>query len=139
MRTRLTAHPARWLFACLAAVAFAFPAGAAELTTQNSAGVGVTVAVTPQNIAPDSRTWDFKVALNTHSQELNDDLVKSSVLLDGSGTRYTPTAWDGAAPGGHHRSGVLRFRPLPGKPRQLELQIQRAGEAAPRSFRWQLD
>ncbi|HZM28567.1 MAG TPA: hypothetical protein VFB89_14565, partial [Gemmatimonadales bacterium] len=62
-----------------------------------------------------------------------------TVLLDGTGKKYTPIGWDGAAPGGHHREGVLRFKPVSSKPRSIEIQITRAGEAGPRSFRWELN
>jgi len=70
---------------------------------------------------------------------LNDDLVKFSFLRDGAGRQYAPLAWDGVPPGGHHREGVLRFKPIAPKPQSIELQITRAGEDAPRSFRWQLE
>lgn len=124
--------------ACLLAAAIVFPAAAAELATQKSSARGVTVAVTPQNLSGNARTWDFKVVLDTHSQDLSDDLVKTAVLLDGTGGKYAPVAWDGAAPGGHHREGVLRFKPLAAQPQAIELQIMRPGEPAPRLFRWQL-
>lgn len=120
-------------------VAAAFAATAAELATQKNSDRGVTVAVTPQNVSGDATTWDFKIVLDTHSQTLSDDLSKSSVLFDGAGTRHAPVAWDGAAPGGHHREGVLRFKPILPRPPAIELQITRTGEAAPRSFRWQLE
>jgi hypothetical protein len=91
--------------ACLAA-AIALPAMAADLDTQKSADRGVTVTVTPQNLSRDAPSWDFKIVLDTHSQDLGDDLVKSSLLLDGAGGRYAPVVGDGAAPGGHHREGA---------------------------------
>jgi hypothetical protein len=111
---------------------------AAELGAQKSTNRGVTITVTPQNLSRGAKTWDFKVVLDTHSAELSDDLVKTTVLLDGTGGRYAPVAWDGAAPGGHHREGVLRFKPLAAQPQAIELQIMRPGESAPRLFRWQL-
>ena len=77
--------------------------------------------------------------LDTHSTDLSDDLTKSAVLVDGSGKRYMPVTWDGAGPGGHHREGVLRFKPISPRPQSLELQIARNGETAPRAFRWQLN
>ena len=125
--------------ACLLAAAIVFPATAAELGTQRSSDRGVTVDVTPQNLSGDAKIWDFKVVLDSHSADLSDDLVKSAVLLDGTGGKHAPVAWDGAAPGGHHREGVLRFKPVSPKPRSIELQIRRAGETAPRSFRWELN
>ena len=109
-----------------------------HLAAQTSIARGVTVKVTPQNVAGDAKTWDFAVVFDTHSAELNDDLVKTSLLLDGAGGRYAAVAWDGAPPGGHHREGVLRFKPVSRQPQSIELQITRAGEDAPRSFRWQL-
>ena len=83
---------------------------AAELTTLKNAVNGVTITVTPQLRAGESPS--FKVVLDTHSQDLRDDLLNSSVLVDSAGNRYAPTAWDGPAPGGHHREGILRFPPL---------------------------
>ena len=111
---------------------------AAELTSQRNSASGVTVTVAPQDLASSSKTWDFKVVLDTHSQELTDDLVKTATLLDDKGTRHVPISWEGAGPGGHHREGTLRFNAISPKPQNIELQIQRAGETAPRSFRWQL-
>ena len=111
---------------------------ASHLAARTSSARAVTVKVTPQNVASEAKTWEFAIVLDTHSAELNDDLVKSSLLLDSAGGRFTPVAWDGAPPGGHHREGVLRFKPVSPQPQSIELQIMRTGEDAPRSFRWQL-
>jgi len=128
----------RVALACLLAAATVLPAAAAELGAQKSSASGVTIAVTPQNVSGDVRTWNFKVVLDTHSGELNDDLVKSATLFDDKGGRHVPLKWDGAGPGSHHREGVLRFNPISPQPQSIELRIQRPGESAPRSFRWQL-
>jgi hypothetical protein len=109
-----------------------------HLAAQTSTARGVTVKVTPKNVAGDAEMWDFAIVLDTHSADLNDDLVKSSLLLDSAGARFVPAAWDGAPPGGHHREGVLRFKAVSPQPRSIELQITRTGEDAPRSFRWEL-
>ena len=69
----------------------------------------------------------------------SNDLAKSAVLIDKSGARHLPLAWDGAKPGGHHREGVLRFKPLSPLPDSIELQVMRPGEPTPRSFRWKLN
>ena len=106
----------------------------ARASTEN----GVTVTATPGNLARDAKTWDFKIVLDTHSQDLGDDLLKSAVLVDGKGLQYKPTAWDGAAPAGHHREGVLRFNPVSPPPQAIELHIRRPGEARTRVFRWEL-
>jgi hypothetical protein len=120
------------------AAGFLSSAGAAELSAQKSAQRGVTVAITPQNIGPNAPAWEFKVVLDTHSQDLSDDMMKSAVLLDPTGRQHAPVAWKGAPPGGHHREGVLSFAPIKPAPASVELRIQRPGEAQPRSFRWEL-
>ncbi len=138
MRTHLT-RLLRLGFACLLAAAIVFPAAAAELTTQKSSDRGVTVAVTPQNLSAGAESWNFKIVLDTHSADLSDDLVQTAVLLDGTGGKYAPVSWEGAAPGGHHREGVLRFKPLIARPQAIELRITRPGEAKPRVFSWRLE
>lgn len=126
------------LFFLAAALAAGATNAAAGLETQTNSARGVTVKVTPKNVASDAVTWEFAVVLDTHSADLSDDLVKSSLLLDGSSEQYAPVAWEGAPPGGHHREGVLRFKALSPRPQAIELQITRPGETASRPFRWQL-
>lgn len=133
MRPRLTAFIPGLLAVLLAAGALA-----AELRAQRSSAGGVSVEVTPQNLAASAKSWDFKVVLDTHSGELNDDLAKTTTLLDGKGGRHAPVRWEGAGPGGHHREGTLKFNTISPAPGAIELQIQRPGEPKPRSFRWEL-
>jgi hypothetical protein len=128
----------RGVLAAVAALALAGAAGAAEPETRTSSAAGVSVKVTPKDVAPGSATWAFAVVLDTHSRDLSDDLVKDSVLLDARGARYAPIAWEGAPPGGHHREGLLRFKGLGPAPGAFELQIRRPGESAARVFRWNL-
>jgi hypothetical protein len=110
-------------------------AGEALLAPQKSTAQGVTITVTPRNLSRDARSWDFAIKLETHTQDLGDDLVRSARLI-ADGRQTAPFAWDGAPPGGHHREGVLRFKPVSPHPQSVELRILRAGETAPRSFRW---
>ena len=98
---------------------------------------GIKVTVTRQNIVGEAKTWDFQVTLETHTQDLNDDLAKSSVLI-ANGRQYLPMGWKGAPPGGHHRKGLLRFKAITTQPRSMELQIRLTGDATPRSFKWLL-
>jgi hypothetical protein len=128
----------RGALVAVAALAFAGAASAAELEARTSRAAGVTVKVTPKDVAPGSGTWAFAVVLDTHSQDLSDDLVKDSALVDARGTRYAPVSWEGAPPGGHHREGVLRFKGLGPAPGAFELQVRRPGESAARVFRWNL-
>lgn len=114
------------------------PAIAAEVGARSSSAAGVTVKVTPKDVSPQSAVWQFNVVLDTHSQELRDDLVRNAALIDAQGGRHAPLAWEGAPPGGHHRAGVLRFKGLGAQADALEMQIRRPGEQAPRVFRWNL-
>lgn len=137
LQPRLSIHLAA--AAIVAATAMAWTTQAISQTpataTQSSAERGVTVKVTPKAIGTGASEWEFAVVLDTHSADLNDDLVKSAVLLV-DGNELRPVSWTGAAPGGHHREGVLKF-PAPSQaPQAVELRLQRTGEAVPRVFRW---
>lgn len=115
--------------------AFGAPSG---LTEQTSREGGVTVKVTPRNLEPGAANWDFAVVLETHTQPLDQDLTKAAVLVDAQGKPHAPLAWEGSPPGGHHRRGLLRFRPLAGNPAAVELRLHDIGGVATRTFRWQL-
>lgn len=119
------------LSACLLAPALA----ATPLPPQVSNAAAVTVKVTPRDIS--GAAWDFELVFDTHVGELDDDLLKTAVLLAGDGSEVAPTEWRGPPPGGHHRSGVLRFPAVRPAPDPLVLRIRRSGEAQPRIFRWQ--
>lgn len=98
-------------------------------------GIKVTAAL--QNIPSGAKTWDFLVTLESHTQDLSDDLSKSSMLI-ADGKQYTPLGWEGAPPGGHHRKGILHFKAISPQPASVELQIDLAGDRAARSFKWLL-
>jgi hypothetical protein len=113
----------------------ALPLAAADLPPRTSALAGVTLKATPRSLS--GAVWEFELAFDTHTQNLGDDVSKSAQLLAG-GASYAALEWQGDPPGGHHRKGVLRFKPVSPLPQAIELRIQRAGEAAPRSFLWEL-
>ena len=121
--------------AASATVAFA---SAGQLAPRQSVADGVTVVVTPMVVAPGERVWQFRVALNTHSRDLSEDLMQVAVLADGRGGQSRALAWDGDKPGGHHRSGILKFRAPSPMPDSVEVRIARPGEVAPRVFSWRL-
>jgi hypothetical protein len=113
-------------------------ATAAPLSVQSSTEQGVTVKVTPKTIGTADNRWEFSVVLETHSADLSDDLVRSASLTTDDGRTLAPATWTGAAPGGHHREGVLSFDVPAPRPTSIELKIVRPGESAPRTFRWRL-
>jgi hypothetical protein len=129
MRSRLI------LLLVLFSTAFLGIAAAEGLPTQSSSAAGVTVKVTPRTLS--GGAWEFEIAFDTHTQALNDDLVKTASLL-ADGKPLAPASWQGDPPGGHHRKGVVSFKPVSPMPQAIELQIRREGEAAPRTFRWEL-
>lgn len=128
------------LIASLATTALALfaigTAGAAPLPAQTNSAAGVTIQATPLALA--GPRWEFEIVLTTHSGALDDDLAKSASLAADGGAGAAPLAWRGDPPGGHHRKGVLEFAPLAPRPASIELRIRRAGETAPRVFRWNL-
>lgn len=108
----------------------------ASLPSQSTKQSAVTVKVTPRVVT--GAIWEFEVVFDTHSQDLNDDPVQAAALIAADGTEVLPLEWKGDAPGGHHRKGVLRFKAPKPSSGPLVLRIRRTGEAAARTFRWQL-
>ncbi len=106
-------------------------------TEENTEGP-VSVTVTPLSLENGSPTWNFEIALNTHSGSIDADLVTVSKLVDDNGKSYKPVSWEGSPPGGHHRNGVLKFNPISPKPKFIELKIKDIGEVPERSFKWDL-
>jgi len=97
---------------------------------------GVTFSVTPKNFTEDAPSWDFDIVIDNHARELSEDLILVSTLVIDSGASQKPMVWEGDAPTGHHRKGVLKFKPIGPAPKSFELKIQSTeGE---RSFLWQL-
>jgi hypothetical protein len=112
---------------------------ASALQARSSDAEGVRVVVQPRTAAPSAGTWEFEVRMDTHTKPLNDDLVRAAVLVDDSGRRLAPSAWQGDPSGGHHRKGILRFSFDAEKPKSVELQIEGIGGAGKRVFQWQLE
>jgi hypothetical protein len=98
----------------------------------------VTVVVTPLDLSPNSKEWRLDVGMNTHSVELDQDMIKISILVDDQGKEYKPIRWEGAEAGGHHREGVLIFNQITPIPKSVELKISSIGDVV-RSFTWELN
>lgn len=97
----------------------------------------VSVEVAPEDLSPDAAVWNFKVILNTHSVELNEDMSASAVLTDEEGRGLGALAWEGDPPGGHHREGRLVFKSITPFPARLEVRIQNVGSIPLRIFEWE--
>lgn len=122
-------------FALILAVLISVGVAAWPSTTQKSVLHGVTVAVTPGNLDEASSIWDFAVSMDGGHKHLDDELMDSAVLV-GDGQRMKPLAWEGDKAGGTHRAGVLKFIAIKPRPKELQLQLTRPGEASPRVFKF---
>jgi hypothetical protein len=119
-------------------ISFVEKVESAALATRSSYAAGIQVEVTPKTTDPNSKVWEFAIALNTHVTPLTVDLAKTSVLTDDAGHSYAPLAWKGDAPGGHHRKGVLQFPAPAGTPKVIELRIKGVAGPPERVFKWEL-
>jgi hypothetical protein len=120
---------------CVAPLTMAQSAGAPALAARSNDAGGVRVVIKPKSVAAGA-AWEFEVVMDTHTKPLDDDLTKTTVLVDDGGRRYMPLSWQGDKPGGHHRKGVLRF-PAPSEQiKSFELQIQGSGGENKRVFQW---
>lgn len=111
-----------------------------NLETKTASEGGITIAVTPQSLT--ATGWDFKITLDTHTENLDADLTKTATLVADQKQEYKPESWTGDPPGGHHREGILKFPVLPAgdlkKPQTFSLKINGLGGVAERIFSWSL-
>lgn len=122
------------VLAVLSATAYAPACAQQAVAPRSTVARGVTVTITPGSLS--AAGWEFTVVLDTHSDDLNDDLEKTATLVV-DGQESQPAQWRGAPPGGHHREGILRFPAPAAQGGVVELRLARAGEATPRVFRWE--
>lgn len=81
-------------------------------------------------------TNEFQITMDTHSVDLDFDLTQISVLYDDLGNGYNPLKWEGSEPGGHHRSGILKFLPINKGAKSINLVIT---DSTKREFSWNLN
>lgn len=105
--------------------------------TQSQSAGSVDVDVTPK-VLEVGQPLAFQIVMNTHSVDLGDDMTQITILRDETGKEYRPTTWEGQAPGGHHRSGLVKFDSLTVKPKFVELVIKGLAKIPERIFRWDL-
>jgi hypothetical protein len=128
----------RTLKGIVALIALVMLLGAAAATSQKSNEGGVVVRVTPGRFAPDTATWDFQVVFETHTAQLVGDPAQFTMLIDPQGRTHAALRWDGDPPGGHHRKGVLRFKPLRPVPASVTLKMRGVGGVPERAFTWSI-
>ena len=114
------------------AVGLAVNAGAYEIRSNRENRVRVDVK--PVQLTP-GQPARFEVQMNTHSEALGEDMVAVSSLKDNVGRVYQATAWQGSAPGGHHRKGVLEFPDLGDNTASITLIIKGVANVPERIFK----
>lgn len=105
-------------------------------TKTNEVG-NVTVSVKPLALVFDQPP-QFEITFDTHSVDLNFAVEKIVVLTDGQGTNYGVPVWNGAAPGGHHRSGTLTFTQSLTAGGKITLVIKNVSGVPTREFTWNI-
>jgi hypothetical protein len=105
-----------------------------DLSTQRNDAGRVEIDVTP--LALDGDTWEFEVAFNTHTVDLGFDLTEVGALRCDRGQEFDAVAWEGSGPGGHHRSGVLKFPALDHPTSYIEVVIRDVAKVPERIFKW---
>ena len=118
------------------AIGFGVNAGAYEMRSNRENRVRVDVK--PVQLAP-GQPARFEVQMNTHSEALGEDMVAVSTLKDNAGREYHATAWQGSAPGGHHRKGVLEFSYLEDNTASITLIIKGIANVPERIFEWPIE
>lgn len=78
---------------------------------------------------------EFQIVMDTHSVDLDFDLTEISTLYDDAGNASKPVKWDGSEPGGHHRSGILKFSAINNKAKSIKLVVM---DSTRREFNWNL-
>ena len=101
------------------------------LASRTVAAGAVEVTIEPLNLDASGAT--FRVALDTHSGDLNVDLA-SAARLEVDGTDWGDASWTGDPPSGHHRQGELRFSAA--GPVRGEVRLTIGGLPGPVSATW---
>jgi hypothetical protein len=138
MKHRLFRSLSFVLFAIAVSAPLTASAQTKSLPVRESNEGQVRVSVTPQSLSKTADAWRFAVQFNTHVTPITQDMVAVTSLSDGKGAAEKPTAWEGDPPGGHHRRGVLVFKPLNQMPATITLHIHEVGGIADRTFSWNL-
>lgn len=128
----------RTLKGAVALMALVIAVGVAAAEQQTSNQNGVVVRVTPGRLSPGATAWDFGVVFETHTVQLTGDPAQFTVLLDPQGQVHAPLRWDGDPPGGHHRKGILKFKPIRPAPATVTLKIRGIGGVPERAFTWSI-
>ena len=108
-----------------------------NLNSQENEGGNVTVKVKPKVLKIGERPM-FELEFETHSVDLDFDVVQISSLVDEKGKIFNNSIWEGSGPGGHHREGTLTFNTVLSETKFVELIIKDVAGVLQRKLRWEL-
>lgn len=109
------------------------PKAAAGLTSRKVTVANIDIAITPTQF--DTTGASFRITFDTHTGAPGIDVAAHSTLTV-AGTAWPGAAWSGDGPGGHHRTGTLRFTSA-GPARGLA-RLDITGLSGPLDATWQL-
>ena len=112
-----------------------FAVEAAAYKTKSNKQNRVRIDVRPVQLLP-GKPAKFEIRMNTHSEELSQDMLAVVTLKDNKGREYQATNWKGSPPGGHHLSGVLEFPEFDGNLESITLVIRLIADGPDRTFNW---
>src|SRR3989344_2880430 len=108
-----------------------------QFETQEADGGNVTVIATPE-VLQVGKQPRIKLIFDTHTEELDFDVSKVSILLDDAGNTYSESIWEGSPPGGHHINGKLIFDKQLKEASKIKLVITDVSGIKERVFEWKL-
>ena len=107
------------------------------LSPQENSGGEVDVKVAPL-VLKVGKEPQFRLEFNTHSVELDFDVVKIASLTTDRGPFFGEVSWEGSPPGGHHREGKLSFADNLTKTKSVALILRDIAGITRREFTWSL-
>lgn len=108
-----------------------------KLMPQENSGGEVDVKVTPLVLKVGEKP-QFRLEFNTHSVELDFDVIKVVSLATDRGPLSGEISWDGNPPGGHHREGILTFSSTLKSTSSVNLILRDISGIPKREFTWQI-
>lgn len=132
------------LFAAIITISFsaaAFALSKKDLRRTDDRGPVEVVALYLNPLEKENnQEFSFEITLDTHSGSLSQyDMKKITVLRIDGGPEINALGWFKPGGGGHHTSGILKFKAsAPADAKLLELLVKNVGGVDERIFKWEL-
>lgn len=100
-----------------------------------SNGISVDVGGTYDRL---QKTITFSIKFTTHAGSMDFQMDDIAALLINDEKVSLQGLWEGSPPGGHHRSGELRYENIPTDVQSITLKLSAEGKLGVRRFVWDL-